>query len=185
MVAECSFKLNGKPMSSLECKGFGPSAAFSGYGKYVNDPKATFMENYGALPTGVYYIVTRPLGGRLGGVWETLNDWKSWTKHADWFALYKDDGEIDDHTVITGDYTIWVEPQPYDGGEIPGHYKTVKNPRRGSFRLHPEGLLGISEGCITLPDKTRFYQLRDFLLHQPAAVIPGTEIRYYGKVTVE
>lgn len=57
----------------------------------------------------------------------------------EWFALYRDDGKIDDTTWING-----VE--------------------RGNFRLHPPGPLGVSRGCITLQHRTDFLSIRQALL---------------------
>jgi hypothetical protein len=56
-------------------------------------------------------------------------------KHSEWFALWRDDGGIDDYT--------WIE-----------------GVKRGNFRLHPGTL---SEGCITLPHDSDFATLRNAL----------------------
>ena len=65
-------------------------------------------------------------------------------------------------------------------------YTFVKGVKRRSFRLHPRGPLGISEGCITLNDPGQFDQLHKFLIEQKGlTIIPGTTIKYYGTVEVE
>ncbi|AIO70347.1 DUF2778 domain-containing protein [Burkholderia oklahomensis] len=159
MPIECSFTLNHQRMSSLSCQGFGSVLAFSGNGKYTNDPASTTIPKDGALPTGIYYIVDRESGGRLGWLNDLGADALAGTHRADWFALYRADGTIDDWTFVNG-------------------------VRRGNFRLHPVGYWGISEGCITMPNKDQFKRLRSFLKSQPASKIPGTNTNYYGRVTV-
>ncbi|APY94891.1 Protein of uncharacterised function (DUF2778) [Burkholderia pseudomallei] len=160
MPVECTFSLSGQRASILRCAGFGSVAAFSGNGRYVNDPKSTAVPNDGPLPTGVYYIVDRQSGGRMGWLNDFRADLLAGTHRADWFALYRNDGVIDDWTSINGI-------------------------RRGHFRLHPVGYWGISEGCITLPQKSQFEALRKFLKSQPTGVVPGTSMKYYGRVTVQ
>lgn len=159
MPVECYFTLNRTRMSALICPGFGSVAAFSGGGKYINNPGATTVKDDGPLPTGTYYIVDRQSGGRLGLVWDFFKDLRAGTQRSQWFALYRNDEKIDDYTSIQGI-------------------------RRGAFRLHPVGYVGISEGCITLPNHTQFDQLRTFLKSQQTRTIPGTSINYYGTVVV-
>lgn len=74
-----------------------------------------------------------------------------------WFSLYSDDGQIDDFASV--------------GGVL-----------RGQFRLHPGGN---SAGCITLTNSNDFDRLRSLLLETQKAKIPGTNINYYGTVTVK
>lgn len=62
MPVECTFTLNKTAVSILNCPGFGSVAAFSGNGRYVNDPAATAITDKGPLPTGTYYIVDRQSG---------------------------------------------------------------------------------------------------------------------------
>ncbi|WP_434116303.1 DUF2778 domain-containing protein [Paraburkholderia caffeinilytica] len=159
MPAECFFTLNRQHMSALFCPGFGSVPAFSGNGRYVNDPGSTSVAKDGPLPTGTYYIVARQSGGRHGPVNDIIADTLNGTHRAEWFSLYRNDGVIDDFTVVNG-------------------------VRRGNFRLHPVGYWGISEGCITLPHPLQFNQLRAYLKSQTPAKIPGTQIDYYGRVTV-
>ena len=56
--------------------------------------------------------------------------------------------------------------------------------KRGLFRLHPEGSLGISKGCITLKSKIKFNELRSRLLSVKDKFIPKTAIKTYGVVEV-
>lgn len=77
----------------------------------------------------------------------------------EWFALYAIDKTIDDYTFC-------------------------EEVKRGNFRLHPEGSLGISKGCVTLKSKIKFNELRKNLLSTKAGVIPKTAIKTYGIVNV-
>ncbi|RKE24365.1 uncharacterized protein DUF2778 [Paraburkholderia sp. BL23I1N1] len=159
MPASCYFTLNDQKMSALVCSGIGGMAAFSGKPSYVNNPADTAVESAGPLPTGRYYIVGRQSGGRLGWLWDWIKDTASHVQHDQWFALYRNDGTIDDYTFVNG-------------------------VRRGNFRLHPNGRFGISEGCITLQSPAQFDRLRAYLTSQQTKFIPGTNISYYGTVDV-
>ena len=75
-----------------------------------------------------------------------------------WFALYRVDEHIDDVTFIEG-----VE--------------------RGSFRLHPAGHSGISNGCITLPDHSHYRTLMHGLLLS-GSIIVTAQLRAFGTVQV-
>jgi hypothetical protein len=114
---ECSFELNGKPMSDFKI-GTMSFPAFSGLGQNANKRPLACVKGAGPIPPGMYFIVDREHGGRLGWLRDLFNE------HGEWFALYADDGQIDDEIF----------------------YDQVK---RGNFRLHPKGSLGRSEGCIT------------------------------------
>ena len=153
MGIACTFTLNRRPVSQLVCPGIGSFAAFSGLGEGRNNPAMVNRANIGPLPTGRYYIVDRQSGGRLG--W--LRDWQKRTfgstDHSLWFALYRDDGTVDDKTSVEG-----VE--------------------RGSFRLHPIGPMGISEGCITLILPADFTRLHDALKRGSTTPIPGGGVSY-------
>jgi len=56
--------------------------AFSGNGKYWNNPNATHLKNKGPLPLGQYEVLNHPTGKQKGKTW---------------FALDKKDGYRDDH----------------------------------------------------------------------------------------
>jgi RHS repeat-associated protein len=76
-----------------------------------------------------------------------------------WFGLFRfgrEDGLINDYTAV--------------GTEL-----------RGQFRLHPGT---ISEGCVTLRDREEYERLWSLLRSTESAKIPGTEITYYGTITV-
>ncbi len=158
LSVHCVFYLNGKDFSVLTCAGFGSFPAYSGSGDLTNRSAATGNRNNGPLPLGLYHILDRQCGGRLGGVRDHIGDFFAGTRRQDWFALYRDDGVIDDQTSIDGI-------------------------RRGAFRLHPVGFWGISKGCITLPDTHDFYRLREFLLAQPIVYLNG--MRSYGTLEVK
>lgn len=76
--------------------------------------------------------------------------------HNQWFALFRDDGLVDDYT--------WVH-----------------NVQRGEFRLHPGTL---SQGCITLVHVTDFIVLRNALLRTQTVAIPNAGLRAFGSVEV-
>lgn len=152
-MAGCTFVLNRMPHSTLQTA-TGWFVAFSGHGPHQNNPDSCGVANEGPLPTGRYYIVDRESGGVLGPVRDLLRG-----KYK-WFALYRDDGTIDDRTFI-------------------------ENVQRGRFRLHPGGPGGgRSDGCVTLPFHEQFDRLRAWLLGQPDAVVPGTAMRTYGTLDV-
>ena len=159
MPASCFFLLNSQPTSIFQCAGFGGVSAFSGDGASVDVPSATGKQDEGPLPLGTYYIIDRQSGGRLGWLWDAVKDALVRSNRNEWFALYRNDGKIDDWTFVNG-------------------------VRRGNFRLHPVGRLGESKGCITVTNPVRFEQLRTFLKSQTPHNIPGTDINYYGTVEV-
>jgi hypothetical protein len=81
-------------------------------------------------------------------------------KHSDWFALYAIDGKIDDEV----------------------YCEKVK---RGNFRLHPKGVYGISQGCITIESTADFQRLRLILKNSKQESVPGSNLFAYGKVVVK
>lgn len=151
-MPSCTFILNRLTMSSVITPA-GWFSAFSGDGAHRNNPDSQNVPNNGPIPVGSYYIVDRESGGLLGAV-------RDWTLDRDkWFALYRDDGTIDDATF-------------------------VQSVARGQFRLHPKGPLGISKGCVVLNDPHQFTTLRKFLLSTPATMVPGTSLKTYGTLDV-
>lgn len=83
--------------------------------------------------------MTRPRGG-FGTHWhDAIKGLESRSNRDFWFALYRHDTHIDDRTFIN-------------------------NVERGSFRLHPAGQSGISNGCITLPNHSHYRILMHGLL---------------------
>ena len=151
-MANCYFTLNGQPHSRFVYDGVS-STAFSGHGPDRNNPGSGAVPNNGPTPPGSYWIVDRQSGGLLGG----LRDWI--TDRDEWFALYRDDGSIDDETF----------------------YDSV---RRGQFRLHPLGPLRMSIGCIVLEYASEFSTMSGYLRAQPVSYIPGTKTRTFGTVAV-
>lgn len=91
-MVECTFELNGKPMSELKC---GPHKfpAFSGLSSYVNKRMTACVAGFGAIPPGAYYIIDRESGGILGSIRDTIKN------RRDWFSLLADDGKIDDEMI--------------------------------------------------------------------------------------
>lgn len=160
MPVSCSFSLNGAPTSVLTCNGVGSFVAFSGTGSGVDNPKAVTWVNNGPLPQGVYYIVDRASGGTLTQLEEMFRKEFYGTDRSTWFALYRNDGVIDDYTFIQG-------------------------VRRGNFRLHPIGPRHLSEGCITLVSQNDFDRLRAALKKTPMVSVPGFSGKVYGTVTVQ
>ena len=142
-------------MSKLEIGPFSIDA-FSGDGEHRNKKYSMCIKNKDPVPNGLYHIVDRNFGGLFGKL-------KTWIKNkSDWFALYADDGIIND----TLEDSLFCH-----------------NVERGLFRLHPKGPLGISEGCIVIEKHFEFMMLRHFLLTQRHK-IPGTEIYTYGSIQV-
>ncbi|CAG9214701.1 conserved hypothetical protein [Paraburkholderia sabiae] len=160
MPVACTFLLNRKTMSILHCENIGDFAAFSGNDGWAkNNPDAAAVPKVGPLPPGRYYIVDRGSGGIFTHIKDSIMDFWSDTERGKWFALYRDDDEIDDWTFVDG-------------------------VRRGNFRLHPHGRQNLSEGCVTLADPVGFYRLRDRLIHSSRMAIPGGKGFAYGTVVV-
>ena len=93
-----------------------------------------------------------------GGLLGPLKD--IFNDHSDWFSLYANDGKIDDETFCN-------------------------KVKRGRFRLHPKGPLGISEGCITIESRADFQRLRIMLKGSSTVSVPGIALKAYGMVVVK
>jgi len=106
----------------------------------------------------LYYIVTRPRGGLKARWKDTIKELESGSNRDFWFALYRADEHIDDITFID-------------------------NVERGSFRLHPAGQSGISNGCITLPNHAHYTILMHALLASGAMMITS-ELKALGTIQV-
>lgn len=152
-MIECTFELNGKPMSLLKLNSL-QFPAFSGLGKHANRREFACTPSIGPIPPGIYYILDRQTGGRLGPLRELFSG------RSDWFALYGADGKIDDEIFCNA----------------------VK---RGNFRLHPQRVGGVSQGCITLETAADFNRLRAHLKASKQVDIPGSTLQAYGRVTVK
>lgn len=159
MPISCHFVLNNSQFSALSCIDVGVFTAFSGNGLGRDNPAAVDQPDIGPLPPGRYYIVDRESGGIMGSIRDFILKNLSGTDRTTWFALYRNDGVIDDWTSINGI-------------------------RRGNFRLHPIGPRRLSEGCIALADPAQFNTLRDRLKSTSTIPIPGTVMRAYGTVDV-
>ncbi|TCL05298.1 DUF2778 domain-containing protein [Sodalis ligni] len=143
--------------------GIGTFLAYSGKDHYRNRAGCVGIPGLGPIPQGRYHIVDRPTGGWKGVLRTDLHDAYSWVTptpviKAEWFALYRDEGSINDHTWING----------------------VK---RGNFRLHPPGPMGISLGCITLLHRSDFLAIRQALLSTQQVKL-SNGLRSYGMIEV-
>ena len=57
--------------------------------------------------------------------------------------------------------------------------------KRGAFRLHPEGDMHVSEGCITVKNAVDFERLQKHIrMYRPDMKVPGSDLRAYGMVEV-
>lgn len=158
-MIRCTFLLNGYGLSTLSVPGVGFFPAYSGNeGNHRNNPDSVAVKDAGPLPPGRYYIVDRPTGGFTGPANDFLNSKLSGSDRSLWFALYRDDGSLDDNTFIDQ-----VE--------------------RGAFRLHPAGRSGTSNGCITFPNHSHYAILRDALL-RTATVKASASLTAYGTVQI-
>ena len=164
MAYQGKFLVNNAPFSPLTIFGIGTFDAYSGNNQFRNRGGCSAIPNNGPIPAGKYWIVSRPTGGARSKALAWLKDeWNFYrgnpTDHFEWFALYRDDGVIDDVTWVNG----------------------VK---RGQFRLHPAGGEGMSIGCITLPGRVDFLRIRSALLHTTTIPIRNSGLDAYGSIEV-
>ncbi|WKV52694.1 MULTISPECIES: DUF2778 domain-containing protein [Dickeya] len=164
MALQGKFIVNNADYSPLTLLGVGTFMAFSGDKIYRNRGGCTDVPEAGPIPEGRYWIVDRPTGGIrsqatawLKDSWNTV--WGYDSNHSEWFALYRDDGQIDDYTWING-------------------------VRRGNFRLHPIGGQGVSLGCITLQHYSDFAAIRAALLRTRKQPVHNTGLEAYGIIEV-
>lgn len=154
-MINCSFELNGKAISKFVCSHV-PYNVFSGSGKHANTKAYACLPKLGPIPPGQYYIIDR----KSGGLKKRLRQFFDMRDPRDnWFALYAADGHIDDTTFC-------------------------EEVKRGNFRLHPKGVLGISEGCIVIDNPIEFDQLALLLRGSGQMHVPGLDIKAYGMATV-
>jgi Protein of unknown function (DUF2778) len=164
MALQGKFVVKNRPLSPLSIFGVGTFMAFSGEGIYRNKGGCTAIKDNGPIPAGRYWIVDRPTGGLRSrtlawakDAWNTANG--TTINHGEWFALYRDDGKIDDYTWING-----LE--------------------RGNFRLHPIGGGGHSFGCITMQSRSQFQTLRQALLNTTTIPARNSGLHAYGSIEV-
>ncbi len=93
-----------------------------------------------------------------GGLLGPLRD--LFTGRDQWLALYAIDEKIDDIV----------------------YCNKIK---RGQFRMHPKGPLGRSDGCVVFSEEKDFIQFKSIIKNGKNGKIPGTEIEYYGRLTVK
>ncbi|HTH61647.1 MAG TPA: DUF2778 domain-containing protein [Paraburkholderia sp.] len=164
MALQGKFVVDNTPTLTLIMPGVGAFPAFSGDDIYRNRGGCTGFVGKGPLPAGKYWIVARPGGGIASRLQASFKDvWNAFhgspTHHDEWFALYRDDGLIDDWT--------WVE-----------------GVKRGNFRLHPVGGAGVSFGCITLKSVADFRRIRRALMHTSTVSVGDPSINAYGWIEV-
>lgn len=164
MALHGRFVVDNSKVLMLAICGVGSFPAFSGDGMFLNRGGCTAVVDRGPLPAGKYWIVERPSGGLASRTKASLIDaWNSLrgapSRHKEWFALYRDDGKIDDWTWVNG-------------------------VRRGNFRLHPVGGAGLSFGCITLKSLADFKRLHEALLRTSTIPAGNSGIDAYGWIEV-
>ncbi|WP_104403357.1 DUF2778 domain-containing protein [Vibrio penaeicida] len=93
-----------------------------------------------------------------GGMLGPLRDYFSGKDQ--WFALYAADSKMDDETICL-------------------------NIKRGQFRLHPKGPLGVSKGCIVVEHQSDFSTIRSRLKNTSTFKIPSVGLETYGRVIVK
>lgn len=163
MALHGKFVINDADFSPLIFHGIGTFMAFSGQDRYRNHGGCSVIPDKGPIPEGKYWIIDRP----TGGLWSKTSGWvkdlvnivfsQAEFMRSEWFALYRDDGLIDDYTWIKG-----VE--------------------RKYFRLHPGS---VSRGCITLVHNTDYALLRNELLRTRKMPVPGKPgLLAYGSIEV-
>lgn len=159
----CELNYNEKTLDNrlkLRCAGVGTFPVFSGLGAFTNIPEFSGRKN-GPIPLGKYWIVDRPMGG-IGSIERMAEKWmKTGNRYWQWFALYRQDGLIDDKTFVDG-------------------------VQRSSFRLHPlrpDGT-GVSDGCITFVNQADFDRVRHSLQDSPMQPIPYSTLKAYGEINV-
>jgi len=158
MPALCTFTPNRRETSQLVCSGFGSVEAYSGHDQGRDNPDAVFAPDVGAIPPGTYYILDRQSGGRLG--W--MHDW------------------VDAHFGST-DRTHWFMLWNAHGGDV----TMTHGVKRGNFRMHPEGPMRLSDGCITVKNGSDFDRLQRYLrTFRPDMWVPGSDLKAYGRVEV-
>lgn len=163
MALQGKFVINNADYSPLTIYGIGTFMAFSGNGAYRNQVGYEMIPDEGPIPPGRYWVVDRP-GGNVWSQFKTgIKDvynhmvYDAQFNHNEWFALYRNDGKIDDYTWITG-------------------------VARGNFRLHPGR---VSKGCITLVHDSDYALIRHMLLRTMKQQVPGKEnLMAYGTIEV-
>jgi type VI secretion system (T6SS) effector TldE1-like protein len=164
MAIQGKFVVDNKPLSPLFMFGVGSFPAFSGEDIYLNRGGCSKIPDKGPIPAGRYWIVDRPTGGwgsqMIARVKDLRNSFSGPPSHRDeWFALFFDDGQIDDY--------MWVE-----------------GVKRGNFRLHPKAGQGISKGCITLQSYSDFQIVRQALMQTTTVPAGNSGLQAYGWIEV-
>ncbi|WP_166362573.1 DUF2778 domain-containing protein [Pseudomonas akapageensis] len=156
MALQGKFVVNNEEFSPLVIFGVGSFMAFSGQGAYRNQSGCGYIRGNGPIPAGRYWVVDRPVGGIRSQALAWVYDFAAGSNRSEWFALYRDDGMIDDYTWVSG-------------------------VNRGNFRLHPGT---ISEGCITLSQYSDFQSVRNASLRTSTVLVRNTGLRAYAMIEV-
>ncbi|PCE22191.1 hypothetical protein BWP39_21185 [Paraburkholderia acidicola] len=158
MPVQCTFLLNGKTTSTLVCSGFGGVEAYSGHDAGRDNSKAAAVVDIGPIPPGTYYIIDRQSGGVLGSLHNFVASHFGSTDREKWFMLWN---------AVGGDTTV------------------INGVHRGNFRLHPEGPMHLSDGCITVKNGSQFESLQRYIRSGgPTMSVPGSDLKAYGTVSV-
>lgn len=151
MALHGKFLLNGADYAPFNLYGVGVFMAHSGLGAYRNNAHCGSVSNIGPIPLGKYWIVDRKEGNWFSQKKEEIHDelnkvlGRRQFGKSDWFALWRDDGSIDDYT--------WIE-----------------GVKRGNFRLHPGT---VSKGCITIANISDFAAIRNALMNACLIQVPS------------
>lgn len=126
----------------LRCAGSATFDVFSGLGEFKNNADY-YMEKNGPIPPGTYWIVDRPKGGVGSWFKQMEKEWRTGNDYDDWFALYKDDGLVNDHTIVVFKSFIG-HGQQQELNDISA-LLSYEFPSRDSFDRHSEYSNFISE----------------------------------------
>jgi hypothetical protein len=86
-----------------------------------------------------------------------------------------------EHGIGTTDRSKWFMLWNPSDGDI----TMIDGIKRGSFRLHPKGPVGISHGCVTVVSPTEFDSLQRYIRKDlPALTVPGAPFKAYGTLEV-
>jgi len=81
----------------------------------------------------------------------------------------------------TTDRHAWFKLWNANGGDI----TNINGIKRGHFRLHPDGPMHESDGCITVLHRADFDRLQRYIrAYEPDMPVPGIRMKAYGRVEV-
>lgn len=162
-MIRCELNYNGRASDNklrLFCEGVGYFPVFTGLGSLKDTLQFSRRKN-GPIPLGKYWIIEKPTGGLKSQLKSFGNAIRTGNNYSEWFALYRQDLNVDDYTFV-------------DAFE------------RGNFRLHPlrpDGS-GESDGCVTFYHRFDFDLVRKALLRTSRQPIRDTNIIAFGELNV-